>query len=198
MYDLFYSASNTGARVVLHLSHERLECTASLRSASMTRCSLFPDPHLHRGQCIRLGWLPSSKALIPGSAWLSGYLVDPSNPEHTSAQVEGEADVGRPHQQCPIRDHPLCCPRPRRPHCPQRRRPPLRCHTLVLHEALRSLLHPRYTIPTPYNPHERPISSGHASNSADACVYRRRDHSNEDGRGGLGFIQFWNWRVELS
>lgn len=65
-------------------------------------------------------------------------------------------------QQCPLRDHSLCGPRSGRTRRTQRRCPPCRCHSLFLHQTMRTLLHPSGTI-LDSNYHLRAIvGNGHA------------------------------------
>lgn len=71
--------------------------------------------------------------------WLFGKSVVAENMQRLARNAR--LTLHRPHQQCHLRNHPLCRSRPRWRQRAQRRRPPLRRDTVLLDQALRALFY---------------------------------------------------------
>lgn len=92
----------------------------------------------------------------------------------------------RTDQQCPLRDHPLRCPRPRRSQRTQRRCPPRRRGSILPRQAMRPILHQPDPILLAHHPLLCTLSMRNASRSFHTQLHRRRHHRHKDGRRSPG------------
>lgn len=159
-------------------------------------CSPYPVPHPHPGQCSMRASGRPSPASTSASAPRSGSSVSTPTPLFRLCSSTNKTNP-RPHQQRPLRDHPLCRPRPRRPLRPKIPRSPRRRNPFLPHEASSPLLHPRRPLFPPHHPVRFHISMGDAVDRCDARVHRRRNNNHQDGWGDIGELEQWSWGIEF-